>query len=78
MASSPPSLAPRNVVARVIHREMQQNDVPNVWLDASAIGAQRFAAEFPAIDRRCRGMGLVPGLDPIPVAPAAHYAELDF
>lgn len=66
-------LAPRNVVARVIHREMQQNDVPNVWLDASAIGAQRFAAEFPAIDRRCRGMGLVPGLDPIPVAPAAHY-----
>ncbi|MBL7965140.1 MAG: L-aspartate oxidase [Flavobacteriales bacterium] len=66
-------LAPRNVVARTIHHEMMRTGSPHVWLDAAPIGSVRFAAEFPSIDRRCRALGLVPGVDLIPVLPAAHY-----
>lgn len=66
-------LAPRNIVARAIHRALQQSGSDHVWLDASPIGTARFAKEFPAIDHRCRALGLVPGRDRIPVAPAAHY-----
>ena len=66
-------LAPRNVVARVIHEEMARSGSPHVWLDASMIGSARFTKEFPAIDRQCRSVGIKPGKDPIPVMPAAHY-----
>ena len=66
-------LAPRNVVARSIHAELRRTGAAHVWLDASPIGTTRFAHEFPAIDARCRATGLVPGRDPIPVMPAAHY-----
>lgn len=66
-------LAPRNVVARAIHAEIRGGSKPHVWLDASPIGMARFAREFPAIDRRCCELGLVPGRDLIPVVPAAHY-----
>lgn len=66
-------LAPRNIVARVIHREMMLRHVPHVWLDASPIGIQRFTHEFPGIARACRALGLLPGKDPLPVMPAAHY-----
>lgn len=66
-------LAPRNIVARAIHHEMQQHAMPHVWLDASPIGSHRFAAEFPGIARDCAAIGLVPGRDLLPVMPAAHY-----
>lgn len=66
-------LAPRNVVARAIHAEIQRSGRPHVWLDAGPIGMARFALEFPAIDRRCNELDIVPGRDLIPVVPAAHY-----
>ena len=66
-------LAPRNVVARAIHRAIQRSGQAHVWLDVSPIGMARFAKEFPAIDRRCDELGIVPGRDLVPVAPAAHY-----
>lgn len=66
-------LAPRNVVARAIHAEIQRSGRPHVWLDAAPIGMARFALEFPAIDRRCNERDIVPGRDLIPVVPAAHY-----
>lgn len=66
-------LAPRNVIARAIHREMQRTGAAHLWLDASPIGVSRFALEFPAIEKRCREIGLVPGRDWIPVVPGAHY-----
>lgn len=66
-------LAPRNVVARAIEAEIQRSGAAHVWLDASSIGMARFAQEFPAIDRRCCELGIIPGRDRIPVAPAAHY-----
>jgi L-aspartate oxidase len=66
-------LAPRNVVARAIHREMERSGTEHVWLDLAPVGAARFAREFPAIDRRCGELGLRPVRDLLPVMPAAHY-----
>ncbi|MBL0044272.1 MAG: L-aspartate oxidase [Flavobacteriales bacterium] len=66
-------LAPRNIVARAIQRELMRSGSPHVWLDASSIGSLRFAQEFPSIDRQCRRLGIVPCQDLIPVTPAAHY-----
>jgi L-aspartate oxidase len=66
-------LAPRNVVARAIHRRMLQEGTRHVWLDASAMGPVAFKRRFPAIARECERYGIVPGRDPIPVMPAAHY-----
>ena len=64
-------LAPRDIVARAIHREIA--DGHRVFLDCrDAIGAD-FAAHFPTVYAACRSAGIDPVRQPIPVAPAAHY-----
>nr|WP_081882328.1 L-aspartate oxidase [Cryobacterium sp. MLB-32] len=66
-------LAPRDVVARAIAREMAaQGDQP-VFLDATALGRDLLESRFPTITAACRTAGLDWAVDPIPVAPAAHY-----
>lgn len=65
------ALAPRDVVARAIHKEMTVHGYPYVLLDVS--GVRDFPARFPTIYARCREVGLAPPSDPIPVVPAAHY-----
>ncbi|GJM44395.1 MAG: L-aspartate oxidase [Gemmatimonadota bacterium] len=67
------SLAPRDVVAREIDRQMKERGDKHVLLDVSAIGPERFPDRFPAISERLRTFDIVPGVDPIPVVPAAHY-----
>jgi L-aspartate oxidase len=64
-------LAPRDVVARAIHRQIAQEQ--GAFLDCrQAIGAH-FPDEFPAVFAACQAAGLDPRVQPIPVAPAAHY-----
>ncbi|SRR5579885_1664468 len=64
-------LAPRDVVARAIHRQIAAGH--RVFLDCrQAIGAQ-FAAHFPTVHAACMSAGIDPATQPIPVAPAAHY-----
>jgi L-aspartate oxidase len=64
-------LAPRDVVARAVHAEIAAGR--GAFLDAtSAIGA-RFPEEFPTVFAACAAAGLDPRVEPIPVAPAAHY-----
>ncbi|TFD75919.1 L-aspartate oxidase [Cryobacterium sp. Sr8] len=66
-------LGPRDVVARAIAREMAaQGGVP-VLLDATGLGRELLEARFPTITEACRAAGLDWALEPIPVAPAAHY-----
>ena len=65
-------LAPRDVVARAILDEMRKASVDHVWLDGTALGAS-FAERFPKVYETCRGYGIDPAVEPIPVAPAAHY-----
>jgi L-aspartate oxidase len=66
-------LAPRDVVARGIARQMAEQGGEPVWLDATALGADFLSGRFPGITRVCREHGLDWGSEPIPVTPAAHY-----
>ncbi len=67
-------LAPRDVVARSIAREMEKTGADNVFLDVTHLPPQRVAARFPQVYRFCLEQGLDITRQPIPVAPAAHYA----
>jgi L-aspartate oxidase len=66
-------LAPRDVVARAIVREMARHELANVWLDATGFPHGEFARRFPSIDAHCRRQGCDPERALIPVSPAAHY-----
>ena len=64
-------LAPRDIVARAIHRQLSRGE--GAFLDATgAIGAE-FPHAFPTVFAACMAAGLDPRVQPIPVAPAAHY-----
>ncbi|MFC9433888.1 L-aspartate oxidase [Nocardia sp. NPDC057030] len=64
-------LAPRDVVSRAIAARMRALGTDHVYLDARAIDG--FPQRFPTITASCRAVGIDPGTDLIPVAPAAHY-----
>ena len=65
-------LAPRDVVARAIHRELTLHGYPYVLLDVS--GIKDFERRFPTIYAKCREVGIDVPRVPIPVVPAAHYS----
>ncbi|SDE09935.1 L-aspartate oxidase [Aquimonas voraii] len=63
-------LAPRDVVARAVYRQLRQGPV---WLDArEAVGAA-FPDRFPAVFALALQHGLDPRTEALPVAPAEHY-----
>ncbi len=64
-------LAPRDVVARAIHR--QRRTGAGAFLDARAAIGEAFPTHFPTVFAACMQAGLDPRIAPIPVAPAAHY-----
>jgi L-aspartate oxidase len=66
-------LAPRDVVTRAIHSEMERRRAPCVYLDATAIPRDRLLARFPTICRFLSGYALDLSRDWIPVTPAAHF-----
>jgi L-aspartate oxidase len=67
------SLAPRDIVARAIDREMKLSGDPYVLLDCSAIGEGEIRARFPNILNETAARGVDMLRDPLPVVPAAHY-----
>lgn len=68
-------LAPRDVVAKAIMREMLASGRPHMWLDARHLGADFWERRFPTILATCRSHGVDPVTELIPVAPACHYAS---
>ncbi|MFD4316773.1 L-aspartate oxidase [Streptomyces sp. NPDC058548] len=68
-------LAPRDIVAKAITRRMQEHGTENMYLDARHFGAEMWEQRFPTILAACRSHGIDPVTEPIPVAPAAHYAS---
>jgi L-aspartate oxidase len=68
-------LAPRDIVAKAIMRRMLETGHPNMWLDARHLGGDHWRRRFPNILASCRAHGVDPVTQPIPVAPACHYAS---
>jgi L-aspartate oxidase len=69
-------LAPRDVVARAIHRELEISTAsePVVYLDVTHLDAEKLKVRFPRIYQTCQQFGLDITHDLIPIRPAAHYA----
>ncbi|MFE4328159.1 L-aspartate oxidase [Streptomyces sp. NPDC056831] len=68
-------LAPRDIVAKAITRQMELQGTEHMYLDARHFGARMWEQRFPTILAACRAHGIDPITEPIPVAPAAHYAS---
>lgn len=64
-------LAPRDVVARCIFKEMQHDQADHIWLDATKI--EDVDKKFPMIAHTCKDYGIDITKEMIPIAPAAHY-----
>jgi len=62
-------LAPRDAVARAIHRLLVETGAPAVFLDMTAIDPAR----FPNVVAALRESGHDPATRRIPVSPASHY-----
>ncbi|HAR61915.1 MAG: L-aspartate oxidase [Candidatus Margulisiibacteriota bacterium] len=66
-------LAPRDIVAKAIVNEMAKTECDYVLLDFRPI-KENIPRRFPNIYKRCLEQGFDITQQPIPVAPAAHYA----
>ncbi|MCI0488850.1 MAG: L-aspartate oxidase [Blastocatellia bacterium] len=66
-------LAPRDVVSRSVHFEMQRTSSANVWLDMRHLDHDYVRNRFPKIHHTCQLYNIDIARDLIPVSPAAHY-----
>jgi L-aspartate oxidase len=64
-------MQPRDVVAAAVAGVIEESGVDHVWLDIGPL--EDFAGRFPTLAASVRALGLDPGRDWLPVAPAAHY-----
>ncbi|MEN3186165.1 MAG: FAD-dependent oxidoreductase [Atribacterota bacterium] len=68
------SLAPRDVVARAIFRELQRTQEKCVYLDLyKRLSPEKIRTAFPGIYEELLGRGLDITREPIPVVPGAHF-----
>jgi L-aspartate oxidase len=67
-------LAPRDVVARAIIREMHKTRAEFVYLDLTALDGEHVQKRFPRIFSTCMKYNIDITADLVPVRPAAHYS----
>ncbi len=65
-------LAPRDIVARSIFKQMAEDDRPYVMLSLKHISPDKIRSRFPNLVAKCAEFGY-DMTDRIPIAPAAHY-----
>lgn len=65
-------LAPRDVVAQMIDRQIRKEGKGYVYLSLKHLDPEKVKSRFPTIYAKCREYG-IDMCDRIPVAPAAHY-----
>lgn len=66
-------LAPRDVVARAIVKEMERTGSNAVYLDVTHLDPELIRRRFPTVTAGCARYGIDITRQPVPVAPAAHY-----
>ena len=66
-------LAPRDIVARSMLRQMKATGHSHVYLDVRHLDQQRFAQRFPGLCKLLAEFDIDPATRPIPVHPSAHY-----
>jgi L-aspartate oxidase len=66
-------LAPRDVVARAIDKQLKKYDLDNVYLDITHHSRDELINFFPNIYKHLEEMGFAMEKDLIPVVPSAHY-----
>jgi L-aspartate oxidase len=65
-------LAPRDIVARSIYKQMKKDQMPYVMLSLKHLDSAKILKRFPGISAECKEFGYDLTQE-IPVAPAAHY-----
>ncbi|NLW65153.1 MAG: FAD-binding protein, partial [Clostridiales bacterium] len=66
-------LAPRDIVARGITREMEKRGEDHVFVDITSKSAEYLEHRFPTIYNECKRRGIDISKDWIPVCPVQHY-----
>ena len=66
-------LAPRDIVSRSIHFEIERTKTEQVWLDMRHLDHDYVRGRFPKIYNTCLLYNIDIARDLIPVSPAAHY-----
>ncbi len=66
-------LAPRDIVARAIDRELKTRGDASVYLDMTHLPPDYLVERFPTIFAACQDVEIDLRTQPIPVVPAAHY-----
>ncbi|MGI6069745.1 MAG: L-aspartate oxidase [Blautia sp.] len=64
---------PRDILTQEIHKQMEKDGKPYVWLDMTVLGEETIHRHFPNIYQYCLEEGYDVTKEWIPVVPAQHY-----